>query len=407
MGKRYDVIIVGARVAGASLAILLGKMGKSVLLIDKTKFPSDTLSTHYMSHVDYLRKLGILEEIEGAGLRKVSRMRTYIGSSFIEGPRTSYTIIPKRDLLDDVLINKALQHKSVSLREECFVRDLIWDGNQVTGVAIEDRNGNKDTLKSDIVVGADGKNSNIAHWVGALEYQKQKPLRPVVYGYYENVEPLIEPTTEIFLNQGRIGFLFPMEKGRDCLGIELQPKEFKTVMKSPEENFEKMFRQLYGMDDRMKEATLQGKIIGTPGMPNFFRQAYGEGWTLIGDAGHSKDPSTGLGINDAFLQSFLLAEAIRLFDEGKSWSEVMNSYEQKRNEHLMPGFQLTLDYIQSMRSWTKNEESLFQAIAANPMVWNKIVPSISEHLKNETRKQPLLYKSVEMDAQSFGFNSDL
>ena len=42
----YDVIVVGARVAGASTAMLLARRGLSVLALDRAEFPSDTLSTH-------------------------------------------------------------------------------------------------------------------------------------------------------------------------------------------------------------------------------------------------------------------------------------------------------------------------------------------------------------------------
>jgi glycine/D-amino acid oxidase-like deaminating enzyme len=47
-GTDYDVLIVGARVAGASLALLLGLRGHRVLMVDRDHFPSDTLSTHFM-----------------------------------------------------------------------------------------------------------------------------------------------------------------------------------------------------------------------------------------------------------------------------------------------------------------------------------------------------------------------
>jgi flavin-dependent dehydrogenase len=40
MEKHYEVIIIGGRVAGASLAIRLGKQGRKVLLIDRATFPS-------------------------------------------------------------------------------------------------------------------------------------------------------------------------------------------------------------------------------------------------------------------------------------------------------------------------------------------------------------------------------
>ncbi|WP_226581656.1 NAD(P)/FAD-dependent oxidoreductase [Halobacillus litoralis] len=405
MENRYDVIIVGARVAGSSLANWLGRMGKRVLLLDKAGFPSDTLSTHFMSHTKFLEELGVLSQLEDTGLRKIQRMRTYIGESFIEGPRASYTIIPKRDQLDYALLEEARKYPSVTFKSQTTARELLWEGNQVIGLRIEEK-GRSYHVYSDLVVGADGKNSNIAHWVQAETYNQTNPLRPVLYGYYKGVRPLQTPTTEIFLHDGRIGFVFPMEEGRDCLGIEIHPDEFKEMMKSPKENFELMFHQFYGMKERMEQAHLESKIIGTPGMPNFFRKAFGNGWALVGDAGHSKDPSTGLGINDAFMQSYLLADAIKEIDEGMTWSEAMQEFEDKRDQQLLPGFQLTLDYIHSLKKWTVNEVALFQSIAANPMVWNKLVPHLGMHLEESTSEFPLFYTAVEMEAETFGYKKD-
>ena len=42
----YDVIVVGARCAGAPLAMLLARQGHRTLLVDRATFPSDTISTH-------------------------------------------------------------------------------------------------------------------------------------------------------------------------------------------------------------------------------------------------------------------------------------------------------------------------------------------------------------------------
>ncbi|HEV3471814.1 MAG TPA: FAD-dependent monooxygenase, partial [Actinomycetota bacterium] len=42
----HDVVIVGARCAGAPLAMLLARGGHDVLLVDRATFPSDTMSTH-------------------------------------------------------------------------------------------------------------------------------------------------------------------------------------------------------------------------------------------------------------------------------------------------------------------------------------------------------------------------
>jgi flavin-dependent dehydrogenase len=64
----YDVIIVGARVAGAILATRLGHFGYRVLLLEKGTFPSDTLSTSFFRApaLSVFEKIGILEEVKSA-----------------------------------------------------------------------------------------------------------------------------------------------------------------------------------------------------------------------------------------------------------------------------------------------------------------------------------------------------
>lgn len=47
LDQAYDAAVIGARVAGATVAALLGDAGYRVLLIDRASFPSATLSTHF------------------------------------------------------------------------------------------------------------------------------------------------------------------------------------------------------------------------------------------------------------------------------------------------------------------------------------------------------------------------
>ena len=57
---RYDVIVVGARVAGAATAHLLARLGLDVLLVDRSRYGADTLSTHA------LMRAGVLQLAAGA-----------------------------------------------------------------------------------------------------------------------------------------------------------------------------------------------------------------------------------------------------------------------------------------------------------------------------------------------------
>ncbi|MDQ3878454.1 MAG: FAD-dependent monooxygenase, partial [Actinomycetota bacterium] len=61
----YDVIVVGARCAGAPTAMLLAREGHKVLLVDRAKFPSDTMSTHFIQLPGMLRlqRWGLLDEL--------------------------------------------------------------------------------------------------------------------------------------------------------------------------------------------------------------------------------------------------------------------------------------------------------------------------------------------------------
>src|SRR5689334_7810344 len=65
MSGSFDVIVVGARCAGAPLAALLARRGLRVCVLERDRFPSDTLSTHAIqpTGVSVLRRLGVLEHL--------------------------------------------------------------------------------------------------------------------------------------------------------------------------------------------------------------------------------------------------------------------------------------------------------------------------------------------------------
>ena len=59
----HDVVVVGARCAGAATAMLLASAGHDVLLVDRSTFPSDTLSTHAIARggIVQLQRWGLLQ----------------------------------------------------------------------------------------------------------------------------------------------------------------------------------------------------------------------------------------------------------------------------------------------------------------------------------------------------------
>lgn len=66
MKTDFDVIIVGARIAGSITATLLGEYGYKVLLLNRARFPSDTLSTHFFRSpaLKAFQRAGVFEQVQ-------------------------------------------------------------------------------------------------------------------------------------------------------------------------------------------------------------------------------------------------------------------------------------------------------------------------------------------------------
>jgi flavin-dependent dehydrogenase len=353
----YDVVVVGARVAGASLGALVARQGRRVLLLDREAFPSDTLSTHYVHpfSMAILARLGVLDDLLEAGFRKVTRVRSCIEDCAFEAPLPAdggFGLAPRRNVLDSLLQQRAVAD-GAELRTQTSVEGLVREDDRVVGVVAAGRE-----LRARLVVGADGKTSKVAGWAGAEAYRETPPLRPAYYGYYRGVAPLPEPAVELFFGGDTVGFLFPMRPGEDCLALELQPDDFEAFRGDPQREFEERFRALPGMAARLRDATLEGKLKGTRGVANHVRVPYGPGWALTGDAAYLKDPVTGFGIGDALAQASLLGDALGEWLDGAEWDETMSAYQARRDEQLLPLYEATLEFARMADPATESVDRL-------------------------------------------------
>jgi len=356
----YDLLIIGGRVAGASLALLMGRRGYRVLLVDRDGFPSDTLSTHFMAPVAVgaLARLGVLADVEAAGFRRLTRTRTAIEDCVLEGPigpPSTYGLAPRRDVLDATIVQHATR-SGVEFRDRTTAEGLITADGRVVGATLRTAGAAAEAVQARVVVGADGKFSPVARWVRAAAYHEVPALRPAYYGYFLGLQPLPEACLEIFYTPGQIGFVFPMQPGVDCLALEVQPDDFHTFQSAPLETFMSRFTRLPGMAARLADVKLEGKLLGTRGVENYFRTPYGPGWALTGDAGYCRDPSTGSGIADSLEQSFLLGDALDAALSGGDWDASLADFQRQRDALLMPTYQATLSY-------TRGPEAVPESVA--------------------------------------------
>jgi 2-polyprenyl-6-methoxyphenol hydroxylase-like FAD-dependent oxidoreductase len=308
VGESFDVIVVGARCAGAPLTTMLARDGLRVCLVDKDRFPSDTPSTHGIqpTGVQVLERLGVLDSLLKLA-PPILRLRMLFDD--VSAPAADVVAITgapglsvRRTTLDEILVNTAAG-AGADVRTQTAITGLVMDGGRVAGVTTT-----SGELRAPLVVGADGTRSAVAKMVGAQEYHSTPNGRVFMWAYYE-----ADPTDgEMWI--GKVGdhtYLgMPTDGGLTLMGVCPSIGRRDEVRADREAVYEGGLRawpELYaGVDGARRD----GPVRTMANLRGFFRPSAGPGWALVGDAGHFKDPTPGQGIGDALRQSEQLAAAI-------------------------------------------------------------------------------------------------
>jgi menaquinone-9 beta-reductase len=308
MSDSFDVIVVGARCAGAPLATMLARAGLRVCLVDKDRFPSDTLSTHGVQPVgvQVLERLGVLDELLKVAPPMLRGLMAFDDGVAVFDDIVAITGAPvlsvRRMRLDEILVNAAAA-AGAQVRTRTPVTGLVMDGDRVAGVSTA-----AGELRAPLVVGADGTRSAVARMVGAKEYHPTPNGRVFMWAYYE-----ADPTNgEMWI--GKIGdhayLATPTDSGLSLVAACPSIDRRDQVRADREAVYEAGVRGWPELHAGVAGARREGPVYTMANMHGFFRASAGPGWVLVGDAGHFKDPTPGQGIADALRQSEKLAAAI-------------------------------------------------------------------------------------------------
>ncbi len=341
----YDVIIVGGRCAGSPPAMLLARRGYRVLVVDRARFPSDTMSGH-MIHargVACLKRWGLLDQLIATKCPPITHATLDLGPFSLQGsalPSDGVDALyaPRRFVLDNLLLNAAAA-AGAEVRQDFHVQEILMEGERVTGIRGHTAQGTVTTEQATLVIGADGMRSLVARAVQAPTYQERPVFCCTYYSYWTGISL---DGAEIYPRDHRAIITFPTHDDKVLVAIQWPRDEFDAVRRDIPGHFMQTLETCAPrVAARVQQATQAERFVGTGDLPNFFRKPYGPGWALVGDAGHFKDPILAHGISDAFRDAELLAEAIDNGLSGKEpLPEALAGYEQRRNEVAMPLYEL-------------------------------------------------------------------
>jgi flavin-dependent dehydrogenase len=340
--SRYDVVVAGARCAGAATAMLLARKGLRVLVVDRGQYGTDTLSTLALMRggVAQLESWGLLGAIEAEGTPVVRSTSFHYEEREVRIPIKARggvpgLFAPRRSLLDRLLVDAA-REAGAEVVYGLRVADLLRDGDgRVAGVSVEDGNGEAVRIAADVVVGADGLRSTVARLAGMEPYRTGRCASATIYGYFSGLE---NDGYHWHFSPGASAGLIPTNGGLTLVFAAASAARFRDELsRDVPAGFTRILNECSpALAASVAAAPRVGSLHGFAGQIGLVRRPWGPGFVLVGDAGYFKDPATAHGITDALRDAELAADAIAAGSD-----QALALYQLTRDELSLGLFEVT------------------------------------------------------------------
>ncbi|WP_226582634.1 NAD(P)/FAD-dependent oxidoreductase [Acuticoccus sediminis] len=345
--SRCDALIVGGRCAGAATAMLLARKGLSVRVVEKRAYGSDALSTHALMRggVMQLHHWCLLDRLRAAGTPPVPSATFAYGEERITIPTKPVDGIdalaaPRRTVLDALLADAAGE-AGARIEFGAALAGLVRsEGGRVEGAVIRRPDGTQERVRAGIVIGADGVASGVARSVMARTIHEGRHATAVLFAYWKGAT---WGGYEWGYDRGFATGVIPTNDAAACVFVAIPSARFQSLQGTPEESYRHLIAtRAPALRERLSGAVMDGKVRAFGGKTGHLRQAFGDGWALVGDAGYFKDPITAHGITDALRDAELLAEAV-----AAGTPQALAAYQDERDAHSLPFLEAT-DEIASL-----------------------------------------------------------
>ena len=317
---RFDVVIVGAGIGGAVLALDLGRRGWRVALVEREDVPPRIVRPELLweATLRVLEPYGVADAIRQTASVQVEEIAF--------GPEKPWLRITREDLTAAgavpfstnpsmtraIVADAAVATGNVAIHRGVTVADLLSNDGRVTGV--QGKHGDETfALEARLVVGDDGGNSIVRthlripitldsfpiDFVTALI--PRWPLPPC------RVRAWIHPKG--FRDGVPAAAFIPWPENQGVLLMPLAAERAKRLFEQPPEVFWKMLDQVTPMAGSLREQIEFPRDFRRVARPFGHAGSYiANGAALIGDAAHPMTPAGGQGANASIWDALALAD---------------------------------------------------------------------------------------------------
>ncbi len=288
--NKFDCVVVGAGPGGSTCAYEAARRGLDVLLLDKRQSIGEPVRCGEGFGLPAFAKFGIPIDARYCTNKIVGFKLVSPGGHEIvyRGPRSGGYIL-ERFLFDKALAVKAGKTGATVL-SNARATGVERDGEEV--VVGVDFMGERGKVRADIVVGADGRESNVGRWMGIDTSLK---LKEIAKGFqYDMLTPIGAPELlEIHIGKevapGGYIWIFPKGPNRANIGVGVDGDDPRTAK--------------HYLDKFMEENEIRGSVLqhvsGTIPLKPPSHPVHADNMMLVGDAARFVNPMHGGGITEA------------------------------------------------------------------------------------------------------------
>jgi len=318
--QRCDVFVVGGGPAGSTIATLLARQGRSVVLAEKDRHPRFHIGESLLpANVALFERLGLREAVERIGMPKwgvefVSPQHTH--TSHLEFADAWDKSMPmawqvRRSELDEILFRRAAASGATAL-EGCQVRTVDFDADGAT-VTARLADGAPARWRARYVVDASGRDTLLAR---RFDSKRANPAHnsAALFGHFtgaRRLEGKAEGNISIFWFAHGWFWFIPLADGSTSVGAVCWPPYLKSRTKPLREFFDDTIALAPRLAERLQGATLvDGKVWATGNYSYGSSVACGERWAMVGDAYAFVDPVFSSGVYLAMASAFQAADLV-------------------------------------------------------------------------------------------------
>lgn len=309
MVESYDAVVIGGGPAGSTVATVLARASRSVLVLEKEKFPRFHVGESLLPFsLPIFERLGVAEKIRAAGYQKKfgaffwndmkgSGTRPVVFADALDD-RHPMAYQVKRADFDDLL----LRHSAASgaeVRQETTVEDVLFEGRRAVGVRLRGKDGRQEEIRARVVVDASGQGAFLSKRLGTRRFDS-KLKRAALFAHYDGIRwPDDARPGDILLPiaEGVWYWLIPFSDGSMSVGAVYDPALAKeSGAPSLEARFEWLLARSARMSEFLRGARRTSKVFAISDYSATSGKMRGDGYVLVGDAATFLDPVFSTGV---------------------------------------------------------------------------------------------------------------